>query len=70
MTGRYYSWLVATAVLLFVLGLSGSREGLAAQDVRVQVTQIKASNVGDDAVDPALGDLGERLKTKYRYRNF
>ena len=70
MTERTYSWLVPMAALLFVLGLSGSHEALAAEDVRVQVTQIKASNVGDDAVDPALGDLGERLKAKYRYRNF
>ena len=70
MTERGYSWFVLTAALLFVLGLSGSREALAAGDVRVRVTQIKASNVGGDAVDRALGDLGRRLKAKYRYRNF
>ena len=71
MTGRLHTWLMLTAaVALIVPALSGSHEALAAGDVRVQVTQIKASNAGDEAVDPALGDLGERLKRKYRYRNF
>ena len=69
MTERTYSWVVPAAALLFVLALSGSHEALAAGDVRVRVTQIKASNAGDEAVDPAMGDLGARLKAKYRYRN-
>jgi len=53
----------------FTVLLAGSAP-CAAQDVAIQVTQVKASNAGGDVVDPALGDLGDKLKEKYRYRNF
>ena len=70
MTGRNYWFVMLTVAVLLVSGLFGSRDCLAADKVRVRVTQIKASNNNGDAVDPALGGLGKRLKRKYRYRSF
>lgn len=62
--------IMFVAALVVMLGVLDSNVCLAVTGARVRVTQIKASNDGGDSVDPALGDLGRRLKRKYRYRNF
>jgi hypothetical protein len=41
-----------------------------AQEIKVRVIQVRASNTGKEEVDPSLGSLGERLKRQYRFRNF
>ena len=69
MSGRTWLLLVVLVGVLAVPALLGSSECRAA-DVGIQVTQVKAGNEGTDSVDPALGDLGAKLKEKYRYRNF
>ena len=65
-----YFPMMFVAALVVMLGVLDSSVCLGATGARVRVTQIKASNDGGDSVDPALGDLGRRLKRKYRYRNF
>lgn len=62
--------MMFVAALVVMLGVLDSSVCLGVTGARVRVTQIKASNDGNDSVDPALGDLGRRLKRKYRYRNF
>ena len=65
-----YFPMMFVAALVVMLGVLDSSVCLGATGAQVRVTQIKASNDGNDSVDPALGDLGRRLKKKYRYRNF
>ena len=62
--------IFVAALVVVMLGVLDSSVCLGVTGARVRVTQIKASNDGDDSVDLALGDLGLRLKRKYRYRNF
>jgi hypothetical protein len=38
--------------------------------IGVNVIQVQASNKGEAFVDPALGELGKRLKAKYPYKSF
>jgi hypothetical protein len=69
MADRARSLAVLLVVMAAVPALLRPQECLAAE-VTVQVTQIKASNEGGESVDPALRDLGERVKKQYPYRNF
>lgn len=64
-------WLlpVLLAGMLFFPMLIPSNRCQAA-DVDIRLTQVKASAEGPESVDPALGDLGKRLKEKFSQRNF
>ena len=63
---------VLLAMLAGVAIVSGfmSDSSCWAQEVTVRVSQIRASNAGEEFVDPALGELGKQLRAKYRYRSF
>jgi len=59
------STIVLAVCLVTFVAASPAQAG-----VKVRVIQVKASNKGEEGVDPALGDLGERLKKRFPYKNF
>lgn len=69
MTKRARS-LPVLLVGVFVLPVLLFPDRCQAAEAGIHVTQVKASNDGPESVDPALGELGQKLKEKYRYRNF
>ena len=68
MTQRTWWMVVFAGIMLW--WVAGPTSRCEAAEVNVHLTQVKASNEGPESVDPALGDLGQRLKEKYRYQNF
>ena len=59
------------AVSLAMQSVCVAKEGERGEKaVSVNVVQVQASNKGQDYIDPELGDLGKRLKSKYPYKSF
>lgn len=68
MLRKALSYCILLMLVFAVVGIS-ARE-VCAQEIKVRVIQVRASNTGKEEVDPSLGALGERIKRRYPYRNY
>ena len=66
----HFGFLSLSAAALAAWLLMVATASTAEAGVSVRVIQVRASNKGKEFVDPALGDLGERLKKRFPYKNF
>lgn len=66
----YAGFLSLSAAALAAWLLMAATASPAEAGVSVRVIQVRASNKGEEFVDPDLGDLGERLKKRFPYKNF
>ena len=62
-------FLSLSAVVLSVLVLMGATASSAQAGVSVRVIQVRASNEGEEFMDPDLGDQADALK-KFPYKSF